>query len=204
LSNRKTGGCDVLSETLSEGLARYGIGEKLRRLRLKKKMGLVELGRHTGLSPAMLSKIERGRLYPTLPTLLRIALVFSVGLEFFFAGPRERPTVAVVRKQDRLRFPEHADGPSAYAFECLDYPATERQLNAYYVEITARQGDETAPHAHPGAEVIYVLRGRLALRVEDDEHVLEAGDSVYFDAGAPHAYSRSGGSPCAAVVVTTP
>jgi len=194
----------VLSGTLSEGLARYGIGEKLRRLRLRKKMGLVELGRHTGLSPALLSKIERGRLYPTLPTLLRIALVFSVGLEYFFAGPRERPTVAVVRKKDRLRFPERPDGQSAYAFECLDYPATERRMNAYYVEVSARAGDETTPHQHPGAETIYVLRGKLALRVEDDEHVLAAGDSVYFDSGAPHTYARASAAPCAAIVVTTP
>ena len=77
-------------------------------------------------------------------------------------------------------------------------------MNAYYVEITAKRGDETTAHQHPGAEVIYVLRGRLVLRVEDDEHVLEAGDSVYFDAGTPHAYSRAGAAPCAAVVVTTP
>jgi transcriptional regulator with XRE-family HTH domain len=47
-------------------------------------MGLVELGKHTGLSAAMLSKLERGKLFPTLPTLLRIALVFGVGLEYFF------------------------------------------------------------------------------------------------------------------------
>lgn len=195
----------MLSGTLNEGLKRYGIGEKLRRLRLRKKMGLVELGRHTGLSPAMLSKIERGRLYPTLPTLLRIALVFGVGLEFFFAGPRERPTVAVVRRADRLRFPERPDGgSSAYSFECLDYPATERRMNAYYVEITARRGEASAPHQHPGAEVVYVLRGRLSLRVEEDEHVLAAGDSVYFDSGAPHAYARASAVPCAAIVVTTP
>jgi transcriptional regulator with XRE-family HTH domain len=49
-----------------------------RELRLKNKMGLVELGRHTGLSPAMRSKIERGHLFTTLPTLLRIALVFGL------------------------------------------------------------------------------------------------------------------------------
>ena len=81
----------MLSATLNSGLTAYGIGGKIRTLRLKKKMGLVELGKHTGLSPAMLSKIERERLFPTLPTLLRIALVFSVGLEFFFAGSREQP-----------------------------------------------------------------------------------------------------------------
>ena len=88
----------MLSKTLQDGLNDYGIGAKIRALRLKKKIGLVDLGKHTGLSPALLSKIERGRLFPTLPTLLRIALVFGVGLEFFFAGARDKPLVAVTRK----------------------------------------------------------------------------------------------------------
>ena len=96
----------MLSPTLRDGLKSYAIGPKIRAIRLKKKIGLVELGRHTGLSPAMLSKIERGQVFPTLPTLLRIALVFSVGLDFFFSGSREKPVVGVVRHKDRLRFPE--------------------------------------------------------------------------------------------------
>ena len=102
----------MLSKTLQDGLDDYGIGAKIRTLRLKKKMGLVELGKHTGLSPALLSKIERGRLFPTLPTLLRIALVFGVGLEFFFAGAREKPLVAVYEEGPRgiARAPRHARG----------------------------------------------------------------------------------------------
>src|SRR6188474_2775248 len=96
----------MLSATLKTGLSGYEIGSKIRVLRLKKKMGLVEFGRHTGLSPALLSKIERGRLFPTLPTLLRIALVFSVGLDFFFTGARDKPLVAVVRKRDRVTLPD--------------------------------------------------------------------------------------------------
>lgn len=77
----------------------------MRRLRLRKSMGLVELGKHTGLSPALLSKLERDLMHPTLPTLLRIARVFSVGLEYFF-DPEPKPTVEIVRQQERLRFPD--------------------------------------------------------------------------------------------------
>ena len=85
-------------DTLNAGLKKYGIGEKLRRLRLRKSMGLLELGKHTGLSPALLSKLERNVMYPTLPTLLRIALVFGVGLEHFFK-PEPRPILQIVRRK---------------------------------------------------------------------------------------------------------
>lgn len=194
----------MLSPTLTEGLERYEIGPKLRALRLKKKMGLVQLGKHTGLSPALLSKVERGRLFPTLPTLLRISLVFGVGLEHFFNEAREKPVMAVVRKGDRVRLPERGEGErSAYAFECLDYPATERKLNGYFVEFEPADKEPFEPHVHPGAEVLYVLRGKLTVSYEGEEHLLNEGDSMYFDSSRPHSYTRHGNMPCSAVVVTT-
>jgi transcriptional regulator with XRE-family HTH domain len=195
----------MLSPTLREGLKTYAIGPKIRAIRLKKKMGLVELGRHTGLSPAMLSKIERGQLFPTLPTLLRIALVFSVGLDYFFSGARDKPTVGVVRRADRLRFPEKAGARDvAYEFESLDYPAVERRLNAYYVEFLPLAGDKVRPHHHEGGEFIYVLGGTLIVQIAGEEHTLAAGDSMYFDASTPHGYRRTGARTCAAIVVTSP
>ena len=99
----------MASDTITTGLKNYAIGSKLRRLRLRKSMGLVELGKHTGLSPALLSKLERDVMHPTLPTLLRIAMVFSVGLEYFF-NPEPKPVLEIVRKKDRLRFPDSPDG----------------------------------------------------------------------------------------------
>ena len=193
----------MLSATLKTGLDEYGIGVKIRGLRLKKKMGLVELGQHTGLSPALLSKIERGQMFPTLPTLLRIALVFSVGLEFFFAGAREKPLVAVARKADRVALPERPGARHAsYRFESLDYGATERRFNSYYAEFFPAPPDGARPHAHPGVEFIYALEGTLTVQIEGDEHALEAGDSMYFDASVPHSYRRSGGRTCRAIVVT--
>ncbi len=168
-------------------------------------MGLVELGKHTGLSPALLSKVERGKLFPTLPTLLRISLVFGVGLEYFFAEARNKPVVAVVRKGDRIRFPQHPDGqPSSYSFECLDFPAPERAMSAFFVEFEPVQVGEVPPHSHPGAEVIFVLRGKVAVTYEDVEHELGEGDAMYFDSSRPHAYRRLGSTPSSAMVVTTP
>ncbi len=194
----------MLSATLSQGLARYEIGSKLRALRLKKKMGLVELGTHTGLSAAMLSKVERGRLFPTLPTLLRIALVFSVDLEHFFRQ-QDRPMVACVRRKDRARFPERAGTRHpAYFFECLDYPATKRPMNSYFVQFESLPPGAEKSHHHPGAELLFVIQGRVAVCVGGDEHTLEAGDALYFDSSQPHSYRRLGSRRSSAVVVTAP
>ena len=193
----------MLTPTLKAGLNGYGIGGKIRALRLKKKMGLVELGSHTGLSPALLSKIERGKLFPTLPTLLRIALVFSVGLEFFFAGARDKPLVAVVRKGDRVQLPDRPGAREvAYRFESLDYPATERRFNCHYAEFFPVAPDRLRAHEHPGVEFIFAIQGTLSVHMGGEELALDAGDSLYFDSSVPHAYRRSAGRTCSAIVVT--
>jgi transcriptional regulator with XRE-family HTH domain len=125
--------------------------------------GLVQLGEHTGLSPAMLSKIERGQLFPTLPTLLRIALVFGVGLEHFFVETEERPAVAVIRRNDRLRLPDRPDEePPSYVFESLDFPVTDRRMESFYAEFPVRS-KPSKPHQHGRAEFIYVIEGQLVV-----------------------------------------
>lgn len=193
----------MLTTTLRQGLDAYAIGPKLRALRKAKKMGLVELGRHTSLSPAMLSKIERGRLFPTLPTLLRVALVFGVGLEFFFLGAREKPLVGIVRRGDRLRFPERPGARDpAFQFESLDFAATERRFNAYLADFALTPADKVRLHQHAGGEFIFVQRGTLVVHVGGEQHVLEAEDSVYFDSRVPHGYRRQGSRSCTAIVVT--
>jgi transcriptional regulator with XRE-family HTH domain len=195
----------MISQTVIDGLRPYAIGEKIRGLRLKKSMGLVELGKHTGLSAALLSKLERGKLFPTLPTLLRVALVFGVGLEFFFTDERKRRVVAVVRKRDRIRFPERPNaGDVSYFFECLDYPATERKFNAFFAEFRDVSPGNTKPHHHPGVEFLYLVSGTLDIKVGNEDFSLEAGDAIYFDSAVQHSYRRVGKRPCEAVTVTLP
>jgi transcriptional regulator with XRE-family HTH domain len=194
-----------ISETISEGLGRYSIGEKLRTMRLRKSMGLVELGKHTGLSAALLSKLERGKLFPTLPTLLRIALVFGVGLDYFFTDERKRRVVGVVRKAERVRFPERPGTPDLqYFFECLDYRATERKLSAFLADFQEVAPEKLKPHQHAGVEFLFVINGSLTLRIGSEEFTLDAEDAIYFDSAVQHSYRRNGSKPCTGVIVTVP
>jgi len=194
-----------VANTISEGLSRYSIGEKLRTLRLRKSMGLVELGRHTGLSAALLSKLERGKLFPTLPTLLRIAMVFGVGLDYFFTDERKRRVLGVVRKAERVRFPESPGTEDVqYYFECLDYRATERKLSAYLAEFQEVAPEKLKPHQHAGVEFLYVTRGSMTVKIGSDEYALDPEDAIYFDSSVPHSYRRRGAKACTGVIVTVP
>ncbi|GCA48677.1 HTH-type transcriptional regulator PuuR [Sinorhizobium sp. KGO-5] len=193
----------MLSDTLSNELQRYAIGPRIKALRLRKKLGLVQLAGHTGLSPAMLSKIERGQMFPTLPTLLRIAMVFGVGLDHFFNVDKEEPLIAVVRKRQRLKLPSPpGEKTPAFLFESLDYPASDRRMESFYAEFPV-DAPPSEPHQHGSAEFIYVLSGRLIVNVDGKEAALDTGDAMYFDSSVPHSYRREGKGMSTAIVVTS-
>lgn len=176
--------------TLADELHRYEIGPKLRALRLKKKLGLVELGRHTSLSPALLSKLERDKMFPTLQTLLRIAMVFSVDLDCFFADHRKHRALAVVRRDP------------AYHFESLTFPVAEPKCEAYLATLHPVADGKARPHEHAGVEMIYVLSGELEVTGETSVHALESGDAMYFGASVSHSYRRTGRTSCSALIVS--
>jgi len=192
-------------ETIQRVLSTFEIGPKLRRLRLRKKMALLDLGKHTGLSPSMLSQLENGKMTPTLPTLARVAMVFDVGLDYFFSGKREEKLFSIVRAGERMRFPERADTPDpAYFFECLAFSTQGKGLKAYLAEFLPRSGAGAGEHFHEGSEFLHVLEGELTIRFQGQDHVLHPGDSLHMDSSEPHSYRGSGETAARAVVITVP
>ena len=183
----------MVSKTIEDNLRPYQIGPKLRALRLKKSMGLVELGKHTGLSPALLSKLERDKLYPTLPTLLRISMVFSVGLDYFFTDERKRHVVSVVRKAERIKLPERPGVSEVpYHFESLDFKSNERRTSSYLAEFEPVAPERLKPHQHPGSEFLHVMKGKLPR---------ESLIMQKCDGSVPHTYRRIGKPSCQAMIV---
>lgn len=178
------------------------IGERIKRLRLKKSMGLVELGRHTGLSASFLSQLETGRVVPTLRNLARIAMVFSKDLSYFFET-EPHTLFRVHKKKERVRLPQTGVDDPTYYFESLGYMVPDRTLDPYFAEfIPLKKGTEVRAHVHPGYEFLYVIDGALEIKHGDKLHILEPGDSVYFDSSTPHAYTCAGKNPAAVIIVT--
>jgi transcriptional regulator with XRE-family HTH domain len=183
-------------------IAEKRIGERIKRLRLKKSMGLVELGRHTGLSASFLSQLETGRVVPTLRNLARIAMVFSKDLSYFF-DTEPHSLFRVHKKKERVRLPQTGVDDPTYYFESLGYMVPDRQLDPYYAEfVPLKKATDVRPHVHPGYEFLYLLDGELEIRHSDKTYALEAGDGVYFDASTPHSYRCAGKTPAMALIVT--
>jgi transcriptional regulator with XRE-family HTH domain len=191
--------------TIRRVLSAYEIGRKLRQLRLKKKIALVDLGKHTGLSASMLSQLENGKLIPTLPTLARIAMVFDIGVDHFFVDRKGRYLFSVVRESERIKFPDNPESAKpGFFFECLAYAVQDKSIQCYMAEFPKRLDGEVTEHTHDGAEFLLVLEGQLEIRYHDETHVLNTGDSVYFDAAEPHSYRGLSKTGTKAVVITTP
>ena len=189
-------------ETAESFIGEKKIGERIKRLRLKKSMGLVEMGKHTGLSASFLSQLETGRVVPTLRNLARIAMVFSKDLSYFF-DPEPRTLFRVHRQSERVRLPQSGVIDPTYFFESLGYLVPDRTLDPYLAEfIPLKKNVEVRSHVHPGFEFLYVLSGEMDIRHGSQSYILNSGDSVYFDASTPHSY-RCAGTEAARVIIVT-
>lgn len=191
-----------IPDYLRSELGRYSIGQKLKALRLRRSMGLLQLGQRTGLSPALLSKIENNKLVPTVPTLLRIALVFGVALDHFFQNEQRQRVVSITRKDDSEKSVLAEPGSdNCYHLTRLDLGSGERKFQPYLAEYYPDKEARVKPHMHQGVEFIHILCGTLQLLVGADEHILQQGDSIYFDSNLRHAYRSMGEEKCLALTV---
>src|SRR5450631_4654114 len=154
---------EIDSETAEQFIAEKHIGSRIKRLRLKKSMGLVELGRHTGLSASFLSQLETGRVVPTLRNLARIAMVFSKDLSYFFET-EPQAMFRVHRRKERVRLPQTGVDEPTYFFESLGYMVPDRHMDPYFAQfIPLEKPRDSRAHMHTGFEFLYVLDGELEL-----------------------------------------
>ncbi len=194
------GGVDPqVAEAFIEGKR---IGDRIKYLRQRKQMGLVELGRHTGLSASFLSQLETGRVVPTLRNLARIAMVFSKDMSYFFEA--ERPELfRLLRAEERQKLPQSGVEDPGYFFESLGHVPVDGGIAPYVAEfLEASERRQPKSHGHAGAEFLYVLSGCLRLTHEGQVEDLEQGDAVFFHAANTHSYERVGALDCTVLIIT--
>jgi len=183
------------------------LGEKIRELRLKRSRTLREVGETTGLSIPLLSQVENNAVSPPVATLLRIAKALGVGISYFFREEESRERAVVVRKHERkktFRSIQAHHGDSGYKYEALAYTKNSKHMEPFWVEFEPKKKEATSYLRHRGEEFIFLFRGRLAFHYDQQEIILDPGDSLYFESDVPHGFRALRGRKAQAIVVVFP
>ena len=183
------------------------LGEKIRELRLKRSRTLREVAETTGLSIPLLSQVENNAVSPPVATLLRIAKALEVGISYFFREEESRERAVVVRKHERkktFRPIQTQHGDSGYKYEALAYTKNSKHMEPFWVEFEPKKKEATSYLRHRGEEFIFLFRGRLAFHYDQQEIILDPGDSLYFESDVPHGFRALRGRKAQAIVVVFP
>ena len=176
----------------------YRIGMKLRALRTRKRLTLSRLAAETGLSTALLSKLETDRMIPTLPTLATICRVYGVGLGYFFNEPAQH-SLSITRKAHM-----RGKGRSSESVKRTPLHAAPEHsaLLAETIELSADGAAFTPGIGGKLSSLVYVIEGRLLMDLGGSEEKLEPGDCAYIESQMPMAWSAAGKEACRLVVVS--
>jgi transcriptional regulator with XRE-family HTH domain len=164
------------------------IGPKLRALRKRRGLSLRALAELCGLSVNTISLVERGKTSPSVATLHRLATALGVSLPFFFEEEEQRDVVFV--KADR-RARTRSD---SVIMENLGSGLRDQAMEPLLVILQPGAGSGDDPIVHLGHEFVFCLEGEIEYEIRDDRYVLDAGDSLIFEAHLPHRWRNTGDS----------
>ncbi|MDQ7031350.1 MAG: XRE family transcriptional regulator [Desulfonauticus sp.] len=160
------------------------IAKRLKGLREALEFSPEELAHKLGVSPEEVLGYEAGDREIPVSYLFEVAKVCGVDLTVLIAGKEAHlHSYALVREGKGLSVERRKD----YAYKSLAYKFSGRRMEPFLVTVPSKKEEELNFNTHAGQEFIYMLKGKLEIRLGDDVLILEPGDSLYFSSRTPHA-----------------
>ncbi|WP_120495594.1 helix-turn-helix domain-containing protein [Kiloniella sp. EL199] len=170
-----------------EKILEVAIGREVRVFRRQKGITVADLSKLTGLSIGMLSKIENGNTSPSLTTLQTLSNVLSVPLTSFFRRFEETRDAVHTKSGEGVEM--ERDGTRAgHQYNLLGHIGSNASgviVEPYLITLTEKS-DIFPTFQHEGIEMLYMLEGQVDYRHGNKIYTLEPGDTLFFDADAPH------------------
>lgn len=181
------------------------IGLSIRKMRKARGLSLRVMATRAGVTASFISQVENGRASPSVETLFALAAALGVAVSDFFTGTDQlanagvavRSDRRIIRREDRKRLKLD----TGIMWELL---TGEEQKGIRFVEITYPPGGCSAerPLRHTGRDFFAIMEGEITVVLEFQEHVLTAGDSMWFDATIPHQIRNDSDAPARLIAVT--
>lgn len=174
------------------------VGPRLRQLRERKAMSARQVAELAGLTPAYLSRLENGRVSPTVTTLAKLVAAMGETMATLFSEPTG-PHEPVVRRADRHLM------RSRGVLDSQVTPGWAKRLEVLESLVDPGQGSSDGLHTHAGdEECVLVLEGELDLFLGSERHHLEVGDSATFDSRLPHRWRNPSSEQARVLWIITP
>ncbi|WP_426408802.1 cupin domain-containing protein [Bradyrhizobium ganzhouense] len=177
------------------------LGETVRLLRQRAGLSIQDVANKTGLSNGMISQLERARAMPSIRTLRLLSIALDVPISYFFetSDPAADVQRYIVRKNNRRLLRLTASGVVKEALT----PEGKGQLELYELTLNPGASSGTDFLQHTGEKAGYILSGSLRLWLDNQAHVLEAGDSFRFPSIVPHMFDNPTQQAARVIWVTT-
>tara|TARA_R110002020_G_scaffold282883_3_gene498618 strand:- start:29910 stop:30539 length:630 start_codon:yes stop_codon:yes gene_type:complete len=173
--------------TAREKVLEVAIGREVRAFRRQREITVADLSATTGLSIGMLSKIENGNTSPSLTTLQTLANALAVPLTAFFRGFEETRAAVHTKSGEGVEI-ERAGTRANHQYNLLGHIGANASgviVEPYLITLSS-EADVFPTFQHSGIETIYMLEGEVDYRHGDTVYPLKPGDTLFFDADAPH------------------
>jgi quercetin dioxygenase-like cupin family protein/DNA-binding XRE family transcriptional regulator len=182
-------------EAVKEGFDRVKVGEeisaeiwmRIKNARESRGLSIFDIYLRTDIDVDLLSQIEKGKVTPPLGTVIKLAKALDLKMGYFISG-EEGKAYTIVRRDDRevtSRYDSKKEKYYGYAYESLAPHKTDRYMEPFLVTLEPSE-TEGERSTHDGQEFIFVLHGKMEVRLGEEIHILEPGDSIYYDSTVPH------------------
>lgn len=173
------------SNTAPDNKLEIAIGREIRTFRTKMGLTIAELAKLAELSPGMLSKIENGNTSPSLATLRALSRALNIPVTAFFRKYEEDRDASFVKDGEGLII-ERRGTRAGHQYQLLGH-TVGKSISVEPYLITLSEESEVFPlFQHPGMEFLYMLEGSMLYMHGDKSYRMNPGDSLFFDADAPH------------------
>lgn len=183
------------------------VGKRIKSLRESQSIGLEEMAERTGLDAMQITRIENDKELPSLAPLIKIARALGVRLGTFL-DDRNALGPVISRKTSRKEGVSFSTNQTAshthMDYYSLSADKSGRHMEPFIIRVAPRQAGEFHLSSHEGEEFIFCLEGAVEVTYGEDSHILEEGDSIYYDSIVAHHVHASDarGAKILAVVYT--
>ncbi len=178
------------------------VGERVKMAREDRGLSIEDIARRTGMDEALIKQIEEGHTAPPLGDVIKLSKALDMKMGYFISGEENQP-YTIVRKNDRQIISRY-DSKKAkqYGYEYISLAPHKRDRNMEPFLVTLSPSlTEDERSSHDGQEFIYILKGSVEIRLGEEIHYLDPGDTIYYDSTVPHLVKCRGNEEAKIVAV---